>query len=264
MTLTQEQIGNLTRLRDFLNNNKSQMEFATVKNCMADFIHDTKMVNPVFAKAVWYCMCNCNADRDLLIGKMYEYFVQKHGKDKAEALELVKYALFLGGVDFQPKDIACPEPQSKPNINPNRNNIGNVSGTGFVTNSPKPQWPIYALIVVAIIIVVVILAKSCGGETDNPMFTKFEVCREYNGTIVSDQTKKTCKLSVSIPSSTDLQVVVTNIYAPNDKKTYTAKLKGNELRMENGPNLKISKTGKGRMRLDHESKNHGKWSFMSK
>ena len=264
MTLTQEQIGNLTRLRDFLESNKSQMEFATVKNCMADFILDTKMANPVFAKAVWYCMCNCNADRDLLIGKLYEYFVQKHSKDKDEALELVKYALFLGGVDFQPKDVACPVPQSKPNPNTNRNNFGNVSRIGSVTKSPQSKWPLYALIAVAILIVIVILAKSCGGDTDNPIFTKFEICREYSGTIVSDQSKKTCRLSITVSNNSDLNVNVTNIYDPNDRKTYTAILKGGELRMENGPNLTISKTGKGRMRLDYDSKNYGKWSFMSK
>lgn len=271
MDATQKQ--ELTSLRDAFRRNKSQLESLVIKDYMADFLRDSGLrkllMTDVSTRAVWYCLCNNNADRELLIGKLYSYYIKKGCDDKA-ALWLVSVVLFLGGVDFQLNPIDRPNQQNEQPSSPN--SMGGIGNGGtkkapasLLTTTKKNSKRLVgvAIVAVAVLIIVLILVPGSKGEGggDNSKYSKEDLCRTYNGYIEKDNNKKICRLSVSI----DFDVTVYNIYKLDDTQTYSAKLDDDELKLKNGPRLRISKTKQGRIELYYEDKKKlEKWEFVSK
>lgn len=257
--LNKEQLKQLTGLRDALKGAGYSLDDFDVESFIVDFIIDAELRRELFcltsptlfdsrpfSKAISYCISTSGADRNALIVRLYEYFVgPRVGVGNDKALELISAVLFVGGVDTQVNAVVKPS-----------------SGKNG-SSPPKKTWIIPAAIAIVALLVSV-FARSCGGSGgsgERPSFTKQDVCRSYNGSIVKDGKTKTCELKVSI----DMLVTVVNIKDPKDLKTYKAKLKGDELRLSDGPDLLIERTRSGKIKLScEEGRSHGKWAFSSK
>lgn len=258
LRLNKVQLEQLTGLRDALKGAGYSLGDFDVEGFIEDFVRDSGLRRELFcltsptvsdkkplSKAISYCLTNRSADRDALIAKLYEYFIGPQvGVDSDKALELISAVLFVGGVDTKVNAVLPP------------------SGTNG-SSTKKNTWIIPAAIAIVVLLVSV-FSRSCGGKGsggERPTFTKQDVCRSYNGSIVKDGKTKTCELKVSV----DLLVTVVNVKDPDDFKTYKSKLKGDELRLSDGPDLLIERTKSGRIKLScDEGRSHGKWAFSSK
>ena len=243
----------LTNLRDAFRRNRSQLELPKIKDFIIDNIYDRpllKIMNTdVARKAIWYCLCNNNADRDALISKLYDYFIKK-GLDDSSALKLISIVLFLGGVDFQLNKIARPEHlvQSSSTL---------ISSSGSNQNF---KWIVGLALVMVVILVVLLLPKTCsdkgGAGGANSPYSMKDICIKYYGFIEEGNNKKTCELIIS----EDFEVTVSN---KDGIRKYTAKLDGDKLKLNIGIPLHISKDNKGRIKLYYREK-HQRWDFISK
>ena len=257
----------LTEFRDSLKNNSQWVKMNTIQSFMSDYIHDmelkNKLDNPVSAKAVWYCVCNSNADRNVLINNLYDYFV-KNGNDEANALELTSLVLFLGGTDSQLSKVLKPV-RTRSNQGNNNGNQGRTVGVGKGHGGIK-KWVLGTVIAIALLLVVVWwIAKSSGGDNSSSnLYSIIDVCRTYEGSIENGDLKRTCLLSVSTKEHNELTIRVINVFNQNDKKEYVGYIKKDRLEFRDGPELIIKKTSKGRITFSCEDKSYGKWSFISK
>lgn len=246
----------LTNLRDAFRRNRSQLELSKIKDFIIDNIFDRpllKIMNTdVARKAIWYCLCNNNADRDALISKLYDYFIKK-GLDDSSALNLISIVLFLSGVDFQLNKIARPEHlvQSSSTL---------ISSSGSNQNF---KWIVGLALVMVVTLVVLLLPKTYsdkgGAGGANSPYSMKDICIKYYGFIEEGNNKKTCELIIS----EDFEVTVSNKYKSHDIQKYTASLEGDKLSLKGGPTLYISKDNKGRIKLYYREK-HQRWDFISK
>lgn len=266
----------LTGLRDSLRRNGSRLDLESLKRLMDYYLVDRDLrrklmdTNSIAMKAIWYCLCNNNTDRDELIGKLYNYF-KINGESDEDALYLVSVVLFLGDVDFQMNEIEKPIRQHLQTTDDTTGSGKFPSGNTHVTPTkpePKPKilkW-VVALVAFAIAVAVVLVARFCfsGGYGGEQAFDKSKLCGIYGGTIEQKGVVKTYRLSVSLTDE-KLQVGVFNIHEPDDMTIYPTELKGDKLRLKNGPDLTVSNGNKGRIKLSYEDeKNERKWKFVSK
>lgn len=268
--MSQDSIIQLNDLRDYIKSHKSQLEMDTIRNVMVDYIADmdlkNKLINDEFPKTVWYCLCNSDVKRDLLVRKLYDYLVRK-GRNEQDALELISYALYLGDIDPQLSKV------TKPNIKKSDNNHNKGPGRtkggkgGSSSSSPKGKMVMVAVVAVAIVLLGFLAAKSCRHEQNseaNKLFSPIEISRVYEGSIEKKTGKRTCQMSISVGAPNELKVLVTNLYNQSVKEEYSGKIKKDELRLDDGPDLLIRKTAKGKIELTCNDGKYGKWSFVSK
>lgn len=263
----------LTNLRDAFRRNRSLLDLTVIKSYIAYYldIEDPtllkKLNTDIAAKAIWYCLCNNNADRDALISKLYDYFIIK-GLDESSTLELISMVLFLSGVDFQVNNIERPEylGQSSSSLRPlsNSNQVKDKSAPeSYSTVRKNFKWIVGLALVVVVILAVLLLPRTCsdngGAGGANSPFSKMDLCRKYNGFIEEGNGKKTCELTISV----DFEVTVSNKYKSHDIQKYTASLEGDKLSLKGGPTLYISKDNKGRIKLYYKDKHLKRWDFVS-
>ena len=264
----------LTSLRDAFRRNRLQLESSVIKDYMADFLHDNRLrsllMNDVSTRAVWYCLCNNNADRDLLISKLYSYFVKKGSDDKA-ALWLVSAVLFLGGVDSQMNLIT--QPKRAGQSSPSLNSLGNAGQSGIsrkaqpVPSSSKNRikWIAGLAALGAVVLLVVMISKNGGGSGEvkgDSQFSNMDLCHTYTGIIEMEGIQE----SVMKVTYTKEKYYVTIFPSSNqsNKKEYTAKVKGNSFKLDDGPDLTIEKAKKKTKLYCEAGRNHGKWYFESR
>ena len=121
------------------------------------------------------------------------------------------------------------------------------------------------LIAIVLFLVVIWGAKSYDSDnSDSSLYSAIDVCRIYEGSIDNGDLKRTCKMSVSLKNQDELIIRVTNLYNQSDKKEYVGAIKNDQLKLDDGPDLVIKKTSKGKLTLNCDDKNSGKWNFVSK
>lgn len=261
----------LTSLRDAFRRNRLQLESSVIKNYMADFLRDRTLLNElntdIVARAVWYCLCNNNADRDVLISKLYDYFTKK-GMDNPRALEMISIALFLGGVDFQMNPIDRPVQVGQPSSSSSL--LGNTRH-GQTKHIPRPHskkkkhtW-IFGLAALVLVVLVVILIPMSGSENEgggnNSKYSEVDLCRIYSGYIEMEE-KQQSVMKVTFTQK-EYHVTVSPSSNQLNKKEYIAKVRKNSFELDDGPVLTIEKT-KNKMKLYCEAgDNYGKWYFES-
>lgn len=108
----------LTELRDALRGIRSELSMKALKDYISVFLQDSELKSILIAddveRALWYCLWNNSANRQLLIEKLYNFFMApkkdaSNDRKKEEVLELISMVLFLGGVDFQMNKIEIEE-----------------------------------------------------------------------------------------------------------------------------------------------------------
>lgn len=261
--MSDEKTNQLKGLRDCLLH-RSDLTLDVLGNCMSDFIFDmdlkSKLINPVSEKAIWYCLHHSNASRDVLVGKLFEYFVDQKGIAENRALELISYALFLGGVDSQLSSVKKPE-KSRHN-----GNTGSYHGGHKAEGGRNRKWLLPAALVAGVVLLVIILIRSCGGTKDETeaQCSIIDVCRSYEGSIEKGPSQKACQMTISMERPDELKISVVNIYNPNDRTEYVGHLKKDKLVFREGPDLVIKKTPKGQVTLSCDERKQGKWRFVSR
>lgn len=262
----------LNGLRDALKRNG--MMYSDVGRLMDEFVQDDDLRRlfgmdkneHYFYKAVWYCICNNNADRDMLIHKLNEYFSKYTRKNQVG--ELIKYALFLGGVDYQLNDIVLTTSTSTRGSESIAKGSGNEKSEHISYATRK--WVKTSVIAVTCLLAVVIITMVIGnGNRSNDVeFSVSDIRGNYSGIIEIDGNRTDYDMSISA----DLEVVLTTtrtyfMSKPEDseiKPNYSAQLKGDMLKLKKGPNLKITKENK-KIRLSCKGNaKYGNWYFNSK
>lgn len=271
-----ERLRQLTELRDAFKRQGALMQFVDVEGLVRDCIRDSSLksilTEPKSIKAVWYCLCNNNVNRDSLIKLLYDYFVVRNKMAEKDALKLISIVLFLGGVDFQLNDIGSPVGSSG-NFNNGSLPVDGQYGGGSVKTKVKNKWKVPIILSVIVLLVVVLVARS--NKEHGTRIAKEELCRDYKGTIVTGENKKTCNLSISWSQGFDnnvFAIAVNNIYEQNDKKTYSGNLEGTMLYLKDEANkkvkLEVTKNDNGKVeRLQGKSvnsENEEQWNFVPK
>lgn len=267
----------LNGLRDALKRNGRM--YSDVGRLMEEFVLDDDLRRlfgmdyneDYFPKAVWYCICNNNADRDMLILKLNVYF-SKYTR-KSQVGELIKYALFLGGVDYQLNDI---EPSSRGSESIAKRAGG--KGETVIKRNPKKLVPI-ALGLVALLIPILLIVKSNHSDKPDPDVLRRELHGSYEGSISYRKGHENIRMDYTfyIECSNDLievRLFRESVYfkgEPNDefsekiKDTYSARIKNDILKLYDGPDLTISKTELGKLKLACDKDGNGfKWALVKK
>lgn len=252
-----ERLRQLTELRDAFKRQGALMQFVDVEGLVRDCIRDSSLksilTEPKSIKAVWYCLCNNNVNRDSLIKLLYDYFVVRNKMAEKDALKLISIVLFLGGVDFQLNDIGSPVGSSG-NFNNGSLPVDGQYGGGSVKTKVKNKWKvpiILSVIVLLVVVLVVVLNNNHRGE-EGLDIKKKDLCVRYYGTIGD----KKLSLEISLDMDDDRFLV-----SVSNGTSYSAERSNDKLILKDGPKLKISRND-NKIHLEGKDKNE-LWSFTS-
>lgn len=277
MQMKSGQLQQLTSLSHCLKSNKIQMDLSEVENFMMDIITDLelrhKLVHDWFVRAVWYCMCNSNADRSLLISKLYVYFIKKIKKNDTEARELIPIALFLGGVDFQLDMALGSKPIFTPPFHdnvPHQSGVNSISKVGSVEDTHHRKnkalkfiVPAFVIILVCVIFFAIRKPETEGLGGDNSKVSAVELCKhQYSGIIKTNDNTTQYILSFRLEGNI-LNAVLKKKSNQSSIKVYEARVDKEMLYLDSGPCLQclgIQKKTPSQLHCNANS-GYGEWSF---
>lgn len=246
--MDKDTIKQLAKLRDFIVDNRSTIDPATIENSTVDYVLDTNLrrclTTPIVSRAIYETLLHSTDERDQHIVRLYEYFTVSNNKDESEALELIRYTLFLGGVDNKLRQV------SKPSKARRGGSKSRVAG----------------IVVAAILLLAIILTiRNCSEQntSESNMYSSVDVCRIYDGTIVYNGVETAFRMSISVIDSGKFSIKLTNTYQYDDTRTYTGHIKKATLVLDDGPDLSIEKTSNGKIKMSCETNKSGKWTFIS-
>ena len=246
--MDKDTIKQLAELRGFIVDNRSTIDPATIENSTVDYVLDTNLrrclTTPIVSRAIYETLLHSTDEREQHIVRLYDYFTVSNNKDESEALELIRYTLFLGGVDNKLRQVSKP-PKAR------------CGGSKrFVAG----------MVVAAILLLATILTiRNCSEQntSESNIYSSVDVCRIYDGTIVNDGVETAFRMSISVIDSGVLNIKLTNTYQYDDTRTYTGHIKKATLVFDDGPSLSIEKTSNGKIKMSSETNKSGKWTFIS-
>lgn len=250
--MTSQQYSEINDLRLFVIG-QSALEKQSLINVFCDFIHSSDiqktLITSEFSESVWYCYNYRNCKRESVVEKLYGWLVAKCKLDDQRAKFLVETALFVSGVDSSINDISAII-----QIEENKENKRTLGKRFFKF--------VAVFVILATVGCVALLIKN-HTNTDG-VYTSLDLCRVYEGSIITPVENKSYKMTITANTNNRLDILVKNIYNPQDQSTYKCIIKNNELKLDNGLDLMIKRTGNNKITLDCDSKKYGQWFFVSK
>lgn len=246
--MDKDTIKQLAKLRGFIVDNRSTIEPITIANSIVDYVLDKNLrrclTTPLVTRAIYETLLHSTDERDQHIVRLYEYFTVMNKKNEGEALELIRYTLFLGGVDNKLRQVSKP---SKARSGGSKSRVAGIA--------------VIAILLLATILII----RSCSEQntSESNIYSSVDVCRIYDGTIVYDGVETAFRMSISVIDSGIFSIKLTNTYQYDDTRTYTGHIKKATLVLDEGPNLSIEKTSNGKIKMSCETNKNGEWTFLS-